>query len=78
MMRVPFLYDGEGENETQAQGAGNICYWPFSQNICIFCEDVPGLGPVSVIGKISENLEGIQREARKCREKQGAPMSIYA
>jgi hypothetical protein len=35
------------------------------------------LGPCSWIGKITENLEGIQREARKCRQRQGAPVEIY-
>ena len=50
MMRAPFILDAEPENQVQAQEAGNICYWHFSQNICIFCEDLPGLGPVSLNG----------------------------
>ena len=77
MMRTPFILDTEAENVVQAQEAGNICYWHFSQNICIFCEDLPGLGPVSLIGKITRNLEGIQREALKCKQEQGADMVIY-
>lgn len=77
MMRVPFILDTEPENQVQVQEAGNVCYWHFSQNICIFCEDLPGLGPVSLIGKITGNLEGIQREALKCKQKQGAQMVIY-
>jgi hypothetical protein len=77
MMRVPFILEAEPENLVQAQDAGNICYWNFSQNICIFCEDLPGLGPVGLIGKITGNLEGIQREALKCKQKQGAEMVIY-
>jgi hypothetical protein len=43
----------------------------------VFCEQLPGLGPCSWIGKITENLEGIQREARRCRERQGAEVEIY-
>jgi hypothetical protein len=69
--------DTHPENEVQAQRAGNVCYWAFSQNICIFCEDLPGLGKVSLIGRITGNLEGIRREAEKCRTKQGAVVQIY-
>ena len=77
MIRTPFFFDGSPENEIQAQQAGNVCYWPFSQNICIFCEELPGLGAVSLIGKITGNLEGMVREAKKCRTKQGAEVTIY-
>jgi len=77
MIRTPFLYDGSPENEVQAQQTGNVCYWPFSQNVCIFCEDLPGLGEVSLIGKITGNLEGMVKEAQKCRSKQGADVKIY-
>jgi len=77
MMRVPFFVDTGGENETTAQKAGNVCFVPGSQNICLFCEELPGLGPCSLIGKVTRNLEGIQREARKCRSRQGAVVEIY-
>ena len=77
MVRSAFFYDGPDENLVQAQAPGNVCYWPLSQNICIFCEQLPGLGEVSLIGKITHNLEGIQAEARKCRQKQGARVEIY-
>ncbi len=77
MIRAPYFVDTGGENETTAQKPGNICYVPGSQNICIFCEDLPGLGPCSLIGKVTENLEGIQAEARKCKKKQGAFLEIY-
>lgn len=77
MMRVPFFVDTGGENEITAQEPGNVCFVPGSQNVCIFCEDLPGLGPCSWIGRITENLEGIQREARKCKKQQGAEMEIY-
>jgi hypothetical protein len=77
MIRAPFFVDTGGENEVTAQQAGNVCYVPGSQNVCIFCEDLPGLGPCSLIGKITRNLEGVQREARKCKEKQGAETEIY-
>lgn len=77
MMRVPFFVDTGGENEVTAQKPGNVCFVPGSQNVCIFCEDLPGLGPCSWIGRITENLEGIQREARKCKKQQGSEMEIY-
>lgn len=77
MLRAPFFVDSGGENEVTAQKPGNVCYVPGSQNVCIFCEDLPGLGPCSLIGRITENLEGIQNEARKCKKKQGARARIY-
>jgi len=77
MMRVPFFVDTGGENEITAQKAGNVCFVPGSQNICFFCEDLPGLGPCRWIGRITRNLEGVQREARKCKSRQGAVMEIY-
>lgn len=77
MMRIPFFLDTGGENEITAQEAGNVCFVPGAQNVCVFCEKLPGLGPCSWIGKITENLEGIQKEARKCRKKQGAQVAIY-
>jgi hypothetical protein len=77
MIRAPYFLDSGGENEITAQEPGNICYVPGAQNVCVFCEDLPGLGPCSWIGKITENLEGIQREARKCKEQQGAEVEIY-
>ena len=77
MIRAPYFLDSGGENEITAQEPGNVCYVPGAQNVCVFCEKLPGLGPCSWIGKITENLEGIQREARKCRERQGTRVEIY-
>lgn len=77
MIRVPYFLDTGGENEITAQEAGNVCFVPGAQNVCVFCERLPGLGPCSWIGKITDNLEGIQREARKCRARQGAEVEIY-
>jgi hypothetical protein len=77
MVRVPYFLDTGGENEITAQEAGNVCFVPGAQNVCVFCEQLPGLGPCSWIGKITENLEGIQQEARKCRQQQGAEVEIY-
>jgi hypothetical protein len=77
MIRVPYFLDTGGENEITAQEPGNVCFVPGAQNVCVFCEHLPGLGPCSWIGRITENLEGIQREARKCKERQGAEVEIY-
>ena len=54
MMRAPFILDEEPENQVTRQEAGNVAYWHFSQNICVFCEDLPGLGPVSLFGRIAQ------------------------
>ena len=75
--KVCAVLDTGGENETTKQKPGNVCYVPGSQNVCIFCEDLPGLGPCSLIGTVTENLEGIQDEARKCKSKQGAYVEIF-
>jgi hypothetical protein len=77
MIRVPYFLDSGGENEITAQEAGNVCFVPGAQNVCVFCEELPGLGPCSWIGRITDNLEGIQREARKCKERQGAEVELY-
>jgi len=77
MIRVPYFLDSGGENEITAQEPGNVCFVPGAQNVCVFCEDLPGLGPCSWIGKITENLEGIQREARECKAQQGTVVEIY-
>jgi hypothetical protein len=78
MMRVPFILDDDPENQVTRQEAGNVAYWHFSQNVCVFCEELPGLGPVSLFGRITENFEGIRREALKCKQSQGAVMMLYA
>jgi hypothetical protein len=76
-MRAPFFVETAGENEVTAQQAGTVCCAASSQNVCVFCEDLPGLGPCSLIAKITRNREGIQREAIKCKRQQGAEMEIY-
>jgi hypothetical protein len=78
MMRAPFILDAEPENQVTRQEAGNVAYWHFSQNICVFCEELPGLGPVSLFGRITDNLEGIRREALNCKREQGAEMVLYS
>jgi len=77
MIRVPFFLDSGGENEITAQKAGNVCFVPGSQNVCVFCEDLPGLGPCSWIGSITKNLEGIREQARRIKYRQGAEVRIY-
>jgi hypothetical protein len=47
MVRTPCFVDTGGENEITAQEAGNVCFVPGAQNVCVFCEDLPGLGPCS-------------------------------
>ena len=74
MLRAPLFCDGE--NMTTRQEAGNVCYNDSSQTICIFYEDVPGMGPCTLFGKITENLEGIQREGRKGWRRQGTVVEI--
>ncbi len=61
----------------QAQDAGNIGYYDNANSICVFYEAEPGIGTVNLFAKITENLEGIQKEGRKGWKKQGAAIEIY-
>jgi len=77
MVRVPYFVDTDPENVITAQKPGNVCFNPDGQNVCIFCAELRGLGPISWIGTIVENLPGVIKEAKKCMKKQGAEVNIY-
>ncbi len=66
----------EPENEVTQQDPGNICLWTGRQITCIFYNSVPGLGPVSLFAKVTENLEGLKTAGRRIWLKQGERVSF--
>lgn len=73
--KAPFFCDPE--NQVKSHEAGNVAYYDGANSICVFYEYVPGIGTVNLFGKITENLEGIQKEGEKGWKKQGAEIEIY-
>jgi hypothetical protein len=74
--QVPFFID-EPENLTLSE-KGDLAYWNARQTLCIFFDDMVPLGPVTTFGRITGNLEGLQREAAEVWEKAGKRITIAA
>ena len=72
--QVPFFID-EPENLKLSE-KGDLAYWDARQTLCIFFDDMVPLGPVTTFGRITGNLEGLQREAAEVWEKAGKPITI--
>ena len=66
----------EQENQTVKQEAGNIAYWPDRQMICIFYDDSPGVGAVTLFAKIKDGIEEIKKAGSRNWVKQGEVVSI--
>ena len=64
------------ENETYKQEAGNITYWPDRQTICIFLEDHPGVGNVTLFAKVVEGLKELQKAEQRLWLKQGEIVTV--
>ncbi|HSB78387.1 MAG TPA: DUF3830 family protein [Candidatus Methylomirabilis sp.] len=74
--QVPFFID-EPENARLSE-KGDLAYWNARQTVCIFFDDMVPLGPVTTFGRITGNLEGLQREADGVWEKPGKRITITA
>ena len=72
--QVPFFID-DPEN-TRLSEKGDLAYWNARQTLCIFFDDMVPLGPVTTFGRITGNLEGLQREAAGVWEKPGKRITI--
>ena len=70
MAQAPFFVEF-GENEVQPQEAGNITFWPDRQNICLFYGSCPGLGPTSLVARVTENIEGLKAAGKRIWIKPG-------
>jgi hypothetical protein len=74
--QVPFFID-EPENMKVSE-KGELAYWNARQTLCIFFDDMVPLGPVTTFGRITGNLEGLQREAGEVWEKPGKRITFKA
>ena len=74
--QVPVFID-EPENARLSEN-GDLAYWNARQTLCIFFDDMVPLGPVTTFGRITGNLEGLQREAAEVWEKPGKRITIKA
>jgi hypothetical protein len=74
--QVPFFID-EPENMKLSE-KGDLAYWNARQTLCIFFDDMVPLGPVATFGRITGNLEGLQREAAEVWERAGKRIAIRA
>ena len=74
--QVPFFID-ESENVKLSE-KGDLAYWNARQTLCIFFDDMVPLGPITTFGKITGNLQGLQREAAGVWEEPGKRITIRA
>lgn len=74
--QVPFFID-EPENMKRSE-KGDLGYWNARQTVCIFFDDMVPLGPVATFGRITGNLEGLQRETAEVWERAGKRIVIRA
>jgi hypothetical protein len=74
--QVPFFID-EPENVKLSE-KGDLVFWNGRQALCIFFDDMVPLGPAATFGRITGNLEGLQREAAEVWEKPGKRITITA
>jgi len=72
--QVPFFID-EPENMKLSE-KGDLAYWNARQTVCIFFDDMVPLGPITTFGRITGNLEGMQREAAEVWEQPGKRITI--
>jgi hypothetical protein len=72
--QVPFFID-EPENLKLSE-KGDLAFWNGRQTLCIFFDDMVPLGPVPTFGRITGNLEGLQREAAEVWEKPGKRITL--
>jgi hypothetical protein len=62
---VPFYIDAQ-ENPKVSE-KGDLAFWNARQTFCIFYDDMVPLGATPTFGRLTGNLEGFQRVARKVR-----------
>jgi len=67
--QAPFFID-EKENP-KIPIPGDIGFWNVRQTICIWYDKMEPLGPTNLFARITENLEGFQKDARNTWSKQG-------
>jgi len=66
-----------GEWDGKKFEPGDIMFWPLRSCVCIMYGALLQEGHYPTFAKITENLEGIQKEGLKVWKKQGKIMKIY-
>lgn len=61
----------EKENLTIKQKAGDVTLFDDGQCMCIYYDDLPGIGYANSFARITENLTGIRKEGLKGWKNQG-------
>ncbi len=64
------------ENQSKAQEAGNIAFWPDRMIIAMFYGNTEGVGLTNVFAKVTGNLEGMSRAGEVVWKEQGAELRI--
>ena len=64
------------ENESKAQEAGNIAYWPDRMIVAIFYGKTEGVGLTNVFGKVTGDLDALCRAGEIVWKEQGAELRI--
>jgi hypothetical protein len=74
--QVPFFID-EVENPKWSE-KGDLAFWNGRQSLCIFYDDCTPLGYTPTFARVTQNLEGLAREAAEVWEKPGKRILIKA
>ena len=64
------------ENQSKAQKAGNIAYWPDRMIIAMFYGDTGGVGLTNVFAKVTSDLESFRRAGDHVWKNQGVELLI--
>ena len=64
------------ENQSKAQKAGNIAYWPDRMIIAMFYGDTDGVGLTNVFAKVTSDLESFRRAGDHVWKNQGVELRI--
>ncbi len=67
--QAPFFIDAKENPKFPVPG--DIGFWNIRQTICIWYDKMEPLGPTNLFARITGNLKGFQKEARKTWSKQG-------
>ena len=64
------------ENQSKAQKAGNIAYWPDRMIIAMFYGDTGGVGLTNVFARVTDDMEAFRRAGDYVWKNQGVELRI--
>jgi len=74
--QLPFFIDA-AENAKWSE-KGDLAFWNGRQSLCIFYDDCVPLGNTPTFARVTQNLEGLAREAAEVWDKPGKRIVIKA